>query len=486
MASPSHSDSTSRSLLLGTQSRLQWLWTGGFALLGLGLLTFTLTRPPPPPPLPQLAEVQNRGELRVATVNSPVTYYNLQERDTGLEYDLAGRLAEDLNVRLRMITVDSFSQLLEAVDSGRADLAAANITVTPGRQARVRFSEPYTETIQYVVYKAGNRKPRSLADLAGRSMVVVADSSYAETLEGFGDRLAELTWRQSSEDIESLFNAVSNAEEDLTIADSTVLEIQQRFFPTLRKGFALTEPQPIAWAFPVDRDDSLLSAANRTLRELRDSGELADIKDRYHAHIAYYDRSNSHYFLRHIRSRLPDLKSYFVAAGEQNELDWRLLAAIGYAESLWDPNAVSPTGVRGVMMLTSSTARMVGVTEREDPAQSIGGGARYLKRVLKKIPRRIPEPDRIWLALAAYNIGFSHLEDARILTQRAGQDPDRWDDVVQHLPKLNQPQWYRTTRHGYSRGREAAAYVRNIQSYYDILNWALATKNDQSTPELAP
>ncbi|MEM6937625.1 MAG: transporter substrate-binding domain-containing protein, partial [Pseudomonadota bacterium] len=305
MASPSHSDSTSRSLLLGTQSRLQWLWTGGFALLGLGLLTFTLTRPPPPPPLPQLAEVQNRGELRVATVNSPVTYYNLQERDTGLEYDLAGRLAEDLNVRLRMITVDSFSQLLEAVDSGRADLAAANITVTPGRQARVRFSEPYTETIQYVVYKAGNRKPRSLADLAGRSMVVVADSSYAETLEGFGDRLAELTWRQSSEDIESLFNAVSNAEEDLTIADSTVLEIQQRFFPTLRKGFALTEPQPIAWAFPVDRDDSLLSAANRTLRELRDSGELADIKDRYHAHIAYYDRSNSHYFLRHIRSRLP-------------------------------------------------------------------------------------------------------------------------------------------------------------------------------------
>jgi len=137
-------------------------------------------------------------------------------------------------------------------------------------------------------------------------------------------------------------------------------------------------------------------------------------------------------------------------------------------------------------MLTRSTAAMMGIHQREDPAQSIIGGARYLARVMKKIPKRIREPDRTWLALAAYNIGFSHLEDARILTQRAGQNPDRWEDVAAHLPKLNQPQWYRTTRFGYSRGREAAAYVRNIQSYYDILNWAMATSSESVSPELAP
>ncbi len=468
------------------QSQSQWSWTGGFGLLGLALLAYCLTRPPPPPPLPQLAQIQQRGTLRIATINSPVTFFNLQERDTGLEYDLAQEFAADLGVKLKMITVASFAELLESVTNGRADLAAANITVTPARQQRARFTIPYTSTVQYVVYKAGQKKPRSLADLAGRQLTVVADSSYAETLAEIEQQMPLLRWSAAQTDIESLFDAVSEGQQDLTVADSTVLDIQQRFFPTLRRAFALTEPQPIAWAFPLHQDESLLRAANKTLKRLTDSGQLADIKDQYTAHIAHYDRSNSHYFLRHIRSRLPTLKAYFVAAAQDTGADWRLLAAIGYAESHWNPEAVSPTGVRGVMMLTSSTAAMMGVEEREDPAQSIAGGARYLARVMKKFPRRIREPDRTWLALAAYNIGFSHLEDARILTQRAGQNPDRWEDVAQHLPKLNQPQWYRTTRHGYSRGREAAGYVRNIQSYYDILNWATATENPVGSAELAP
>lgn len=455
-------------------------------MLGLGLLVFCLTRPPPPPPLPQLAQVQARGSLRVVTINSPVTFFTLRERDTGLEYDLAQTFAEDLGVDLQMIAVDSFPDLLDAVANGQADLAAANITITQARQARVRFSEPYNSTVQYAVYKAGQKKPRTLSDLTGRDLTVVAGSSYAETLLALEATLPQLQWQSAEVDIESLFESVSAGDLDLTVADSTVLDIQQRFFPNLRRGLALSKPQAIAWAFPSDRDRSLLDAANRTLDRLGSSGELADIKDQYTAHIAHYDRSNSHYFLRHIRSRLPPLKPLFVEAGKQTDTDWRLLAAIGYAESHWDPAAISPTGVRGVMMLTNATAAMMGVSEREDPAESIAGGARYLARVMKKIPNRIREPDRTWLALAAYNIGFSHLEDARILTQRAGGNPDRWDEVAEHLPKLDQPQWYRTTRFGYSRGREAAAYVRNIQSYYDILNWAMATDSNPGGSEMAP
>ncbi len=468
------------------QSRSQRLWTSGFAALGLSLLAFCLTRPPPPPPLPQLTDVQARGSLRVATVNSPVTFFTLHERDTGLEYDLAKAFADDLGVELQMFAVDSFPELLDAVARGQADLAAANITVTEAREQRVRFSQPYNSTIQYVVYKAGQKKPRTLPDLDGRALTVVAGSSYAETLLGLEAQLPQLNWESSPWDIESLFEAVSAGQLDLTVADSTVLDIQQRFFPNLRRGLALSEPQPIAWAFPSDRDQSLLEAANSTLERLSESGQLSDIKNQYTAHIAHYDRGNSHYFLRHIRSRLPALKPLFVQAGKQTNTDWRLLAAIGYAESHWDPKAISPTGVRGVMMLTNSTAAMMGVDEREDPAQSIAGGARYLARVMKKIPARIREPDRTWLALAAYNIGFSHLEDARILTQRAGNNPDRWEDVAENLPKLDQPQWYKTTRFGYSRGREAAAYVRNIQSYYDILNWAMATNSDTAGSKMAP
>ncbi|MEM9533194.1 MAG: membrane-bound lytic murein transglycosylase MltF [Pseudomonadota bacterium] len=470
----------------GKFSRSEGLWSGTFLILGAALLGFLLTRPPPPPPVPQLAEVLERGTLRVATVNSPVTFYNVQEQDQGLEFDLASAFARTLGVELEMVVVPRFADVLAAVADGTTDLAAANITATAARESRVAFSEPYQQTTQFVVYKAGQKKPRSPADLVGREITVVADSSYAETLQRLNESLPMLKWRSQTSDIESLFAAVTSASLDLTVADSTVLDIQQRFFPQLRRAFALTDTQPVAWAFPRDRDRSLISAANAFIADVATSGELAEIKDRYHAHIAYYDRTNSHYFLRHIRSRLPELKPFFQAAGEVTDIDWRLLAAIGYAESHWQPEAVSPTGVRGVMMLTRATAKMMGVTEREDAAQSIMGGARYLARVTNKIPRRIRQPDRTWLALAAYNIGFSHLEDARILTQRAGADPDRWDEVAQHLPKLNQPEWYRTTRFGYSRGREAAAYVRNIQSYYDILNWAMSQAAAANAPQIAP
>jgi membrane-bound lytic murein transglycosylase F len=153
------------------------------------------------------------------------------------------------------------------------------------------------------------------------------------------------------------------------------------------------------------------------------------------------------------------------------DLDWRLLAAIGYQESHWDPDAASVTGVRGVMMLTQRTATQLGVTDRLDPEQSIEGGARYFKQMRKRLPGRIPEPDRSWMALAAYNMGMGHLRDARKLTQQQGGNPDRWQDVNERLPLLSQEKYYRETRYGYARGYEARQYVENIRRYYDALIW---------------
>jgi membrane-bound lytic murein transglycosylase F len=151
--------------------------------------------------------------------------------------------------------------------------------------------------------------------------------------------------------------------------------------------------------------------------------------------------------------------------------DWRLLAAIGYQESKWDPTAVSPTGVKGLMMLTAETAQRLGVKDREDPRQSIFGGARYLQKMRETIPERVPEPDRTWLALAAYNLGYGHLEDGRILTQMHGKDPDSWQDVREHLPLLGQERWYMQVKRGYARGWEAVKFVDNVRGYLDILEW---------------
>jgi membrane-bound lytic murein transglycosylase F len=142
---------------------------------------------------------------------------------------------------------------------------------------------------------------------------------------------------------------------------------------------------------------------------------------------------------------------------------------MGYQESKWDPGAVSFTGVRGLMQLTEDTAAMMRAGNRLDPRASIFGGAKYLSRLLDTVPPRIEDPDRTWFAVAAYNVGFGHVEDARILTQQQGRDPDRWEDVRDFLPLLSQERWYTRTRRGYARGWEPVRYVDNVQAYLNIL-----------------
>uniref|UniRef100_UPI003567924A transglycosylase SLT domain-containing protein n=1 Tax=Neptunomonas sp. TaxID=1971898 RepID=UPI003567924A len=158
-------------------------------------------------------------------------------------------------------------------------------------------------------------------------------------------------------------------------------------------------------------------------------------------------------------------------AEQETDIDWMLLAAVAYQESHWKADAVSPTGVKGIMMLTNAAAKEVNVMDRTDPIQSVIGGAQYLLNVKGKIPDRIPEPDHTWFALAGYNVGFGHLEDARILTQRANKDPDKWDDVREFLPLLSKKKYFSTVKYGYARGQEPVQYVANIKKYIELLEW---------------
>ena len=179
-----------------------------------------------------------------------------------------------------------------------------------------------------------------------------------------------------------------------------------------------------------------------------------------------------HGFLGDVRLRLPRYREHFRAAAERSGVDWRLLAAIGYQESRWDPQAVSPTGVRGLMMLTNQTAALLKVADREDAEQSIHGGSRFLALILRRLPPQIRGADRTAMALAAYNQGLGHLLDARTLTAARGGDPNRWADVRDALPLLADPQWYVQTRYGYARGQEAVGYVAGVHRYYEALRLA--------------
>jgi membrane-bound lytic murein transglycosylase F len=435
-------------------------------------------------PKPLVERIKEKGVLLVATRNSPTTYYEGRNGLRGMEYELVTRFARSLGVKARFIIPDSLEEILPMVVDGEVDFAAAGLTVTPHREQLARFGPGYQKITQQLVYRGGSRRPKTVADTIGGSLEVIAGSVQEETLQQLKRETTELLWvAQKDSDSEELLYLVREQMIDYTIADSNVVALCRRFYPELKVAFDLTRPLPLAWAFPHAEDSSLFNAARDFLEQLRKDGTLEQLIERYYGYTEKLGFVDTRTFRRHIATRLPALMPFFKKAAEKSGIEWQLLAAIGYQESHWNPSAVSPTGVKGVMMLTKGTARQLGIRDRQDPEQSILGGARYLLVVEKKIPERISKPDRLWFTLAGYNIGFGHLEDARILTQRAGGDPDKWAEVKKQLPLLSQEKFYKTVKHGFARGREPVSYVDNIRSYYDLLIWANRAQEPTPTVE---
>lgn len=428
-----------------------------------------------------LEQVLRRGELIVATRNGPTSYYiGPDSQPQGFEYDLTRLFAEHLGVRLVIRELDSLDRLLFAVARGHVDLAAAGLTVTPARSERVAFGPTYQQVREQVVYRAGEARPKDPTDLAEGRLRVLAGSSHEDRLRRLAEEYPQLTWDTlSGASIEPLFEQIASGEIDYAVADSTMVAMHRRYYPEIRPAFTLGEPQSLAWAFP-EHADELREVAADFIAALEGDGRLAALREQHYGHIRDFDFVGVHTFLNHVDKRLPTLRPLFEEASERSGLDWRLLAAIGYQESHWNSNAVSPTGVRGVMMLTQQTAEQLGIDNRLDPRNSVLGGARYFKRLRARLPQRIKEPDRTWLALAAYNIGMGHLEDARIITEIRGGNPDKWLDVKENLPLLTDKRWYSRVRYGYARGHEPVKYVENIRSYYDILVWLV----DREAPVL--
>lgn len=435
-------------------------------------------------PKPLIDRIKEEGVLQVITRNSPTTYYEEREGYRGVEYELVELFAKELGVEVKYIIPESFDEILPMIANGKAHFAAAGLTVTPKREIQVRFSPSYQEITQQLIYRTGTKRPKKITDTVNGVFDVIAGSSHEENLEKLKEKHPELSWNaQKGVESEELLYLVKEQVIDYTIADSNQAALSRQLYPELHIAMDLGKPDKLAWAFQHAEDDSLFNAASDFLAKLKKDGTLEQLLERYYGHIDRLGFVDKRTFQRHISQRLPSYLTFFQHAAEETKLDWQLLAAVGYQESHWNPKAVSPTGVRGIMMLTKATSQQLGIKNRRDPEQSIKGGARYIKLVGKKIPERIKDPDRIWMTLASYNIGYGHLEDARVLTARAGADPDKWADVKQYLPLLTQKKYYKTVKHGYARGREPVTYVDNIRNYYELLKWHNSQQPDNEKPE---
>lgn len=432
-----------------------------------------------------LERLIEEGELRVVTRETPTTYYIGPDGPAGPEYDLVKGFADELGLALKIITVENVSEIMPYLLSGEAHMAAAGLSATEARREYLSFGYPYLRVDMHLIYKLGTGRPRSIEGTAGRSIEVVANSSHSQMMEALSEVFPGLDWSQNADDeVVDLLEKVALGEIDFTVADSTEFNIQRHFYPDLRIALDLEIDDAIAWAFRREDGDSLLEAADRYLIDADRSGQLAQVSDRYYGHTEEFDYVGTRSFIRHFESRLPRYRAMFEGAGEESRVDWRLLAAIGYQESHWRSHAVSPTGVRGIMMLTNATADYLDIEDRMDPASSIFGGARYYALQHDRLPDSILEPDRTWFALAAYNVGYNHILDARQIVEWQGGDPDKWIDLSEALPLLAKRRWYERVRYGYARGWEPVLYVNNIRSYYNIIRWL--TGNEELPQELEP
>jgi peptidoglycan lytic transglycosylase F len=421
-----------------------------------------------------LDDIQADGKLVVVSRNSPTTFYLDKTGPAGFEFALAGMLADELNVELVMEPAFSIQSIFSRLQRREAHLAAAGLTLTDARSSIFPHSIPYDRLTTQVVYVAGNLRPRTASDLVGMSIVTLADSSHAEALRQLkADALPNLEWTELPEaDTMELLEALKTRKAELALIDSNEFAVQQSLYPRLKVAFDLSEEQDMVWYLPPKSDNTrLLVTINRLIQRVKEDGSLSRLREVHFGHTTGISRISSHTFSQMMRTALPPYRSMIQEVAEEFQMNWQLLAAIAYQESHWDPRAESPTGVRGMMMLTRPTAREMGVDNRLDAAQSLRGGARYFKNMKRRLPEGITEPDRTWMALAAYNIGMGHLEDARKLTQANKGNPDLWRDVLDSLPLLQKKAYYKKTRYGYARGMEAVTYVQNIRHYHSILQW---------------
>ncbi len=442
------------------------------AISGLFVITVLFFTTISQPSLSQLERIKKSGVLTILTRFAPTTFYKGSNGPAGFEYDLASLFAEYLGVSVVFKTPTTFNQILSDIQAGKADIAAAGITVTEQRQKHLTFSPPYHKITEQVIYRTGTRRPETAQDLTQGILEVVKGTTHADTLKKLKKIYPKLQWyTNDSLDTDGLLFLTNQKLIDFTIADSNQISLMRRFYPELHVAFDISPPRQLAWALQQSSDNSLYQATVTFFESIKQNKKLEQLIDRHYGYTDKLNYVSNCTFRQHVKKRLPYYQKIFESAALEQNLDWRLLAAIGYQESHWRKNAISPTGVRGIMMLTRSTAKQLGFENRIKPENSIRGGALYFKQRLKRIPASVPPPDRTWMALAAYNIGYGHLNDARLLTQDQGGNPDKWLDVKKYLPLLSQRKWYKKTKYGYARGHEPVLYVEKVRNYYDLLIW---------------
>ncbi len=416
----------------------------------------------------RLRRILESGEITVITRNNAHCYYHYRGQEMGFEYDLVRAFADYLGVSLR-ITIDSrWDEMIDHLLDGKGDLIAASMTITDDRRDRVAFSDGYMPVQQHIVVHRDNRSVRTVADLAGETVHVRAGTTYEKRLERLQETGLEIDVATHADiATETLIRWVSEKRITATIADSNVALLNRRYFPQIRVAGAISETEYLGWAVAPE-SATLRDRINRFFRAMKATNRLGKLQERYYADLERFDYVDLRAFHRRLETRLPRYLESLRRLSVRYGFDWRLIAAMAYQESHLDPRARSPAGAYGLMQLTRRTARSYGVRELYDPAANLAAGIQHLRK-LYNFFNKATGRNRLFIAMAAYNVGQGHILDARNLARDRDLDPDNWAVLSEMLPLLSEEAYYKDAIYGYCRGAEPVRYVERIMVYYDIL-----------------
>lgn len=446
--------------------RAPWLVVAALLLVGVGISIRYLVYVPT---VPQgLDAIRASGRLVVLTRLAPTTYYLGTEGETGFDYEMTQSLGRSLGVEIEYRVYDTEPELIAALAASKGQLAAAGLVATAGRRKLFAAAPEHQTVRQFVVCRRDIARPKKAADLVGLRIAVAEGTAGADALAARAEKTSGLAVVQVREPVERLLEYVAEGRLDCTAANSPELQTNNPYFPELVEAFALSGDEPVAWlAAPGSQD--LADYLKGWMTEQRKSGALLDSARRFFGFLPPFDYVDVRAFRDAIENILPDYEKSMRDAARETGLPWQLIAAVAYQESHWNPQAKSPTGVRGIMMLTKDTARHLGVEDRLDPIESIHAGARYIADLRSRMPESVGEPDRLWFALAAYNMGLAHLHDARALASRLGLDADKWTGLRRALSLMHRAEYAKSLKSGPAKGGQALRFVQQVRAYRHIL-----------------
>jgi membrane-bound lytic murein transglycosylase F len=425
------------------------------------------------------SRILQNNEIKIVTRFGPSDYYEIKSEENGYTYDVMKGFADFIGVKLTVITMDSLEDAINALNNREVDILA-NMGITNN----VKTSYAYNKVNQYIVYNSKyTAKPNEINDLNGNDIEIIDSIIIRNNLDSFLKSIDMNLIISKEKNIDEIINLIKDNKVKYTVLNNNELAIFNKYFPEIKIGFTIGENIPSTWAIPENTNHQLEEKLSEYFTQILKTNKLKKFYTKHFTGKLQYTFVGTRSFLADFLNVFPLYEFYFKKYAKLYNHDWRLLASIGYQESKWDKDAVSYTGVRGLMMLTKNTSKEMNVEDREDPIQSIEGGAKYLKKMLRSLPDNINNDDKIWYAIASYNIGFRHIEDAMKMADNEGVDSGNWYLLEPYILRLSQSKYYKNTKYGYARGWETLKYVQNIRQYYDILVFLDSQDNNNETKQ---